>query len=246
MKNKLNKFLGYLHIERGFSQGTIGAYQLDIERGLIPFLHQLGKSEIEEVTKDDIRAYMDFLTTVRGNSAVTRARKLAAIKSLFNYLVENEGLKANPVSSLKGPKIPETEPVYLSEEECLRLLQSIARGAGPKVKDRDMAIVVLFLHVGLRVSELTNLKLVDVDLERAQIKITRKGNKEQYLHLNSETVDTLATYLANRPKAQNGNCFVGINGGNLDRTHVYVMVQRYLKLACIGSSTQIPVFQIGV
>jgi integrase/recombinase XerD len=234
MKSELNKFLCYLHIEKGFSQGTIKAYQLDIERGLIPFLRRRGKSGIGEVTKDDIRAYMDFLTNVRNNSVVTRARKLAAIKSFFNYLVENEELGANPASSIKSPKIPEREPIYLSENECLRLLESIVRRASPKVRNRDMAIIILSLHVGLRVSELTNLKLVDVDLERAQIKITRKGNKEQYLHLNSETVNAMAQYLANRPTAGNGRCFVGTNGDNLDRTHVYSIVQKYLKLAGIN------------
>jgi len=95
MKRKLKKFLRYLQTERGFSQGTIEAYQLDIQKGLIPFLHQRGKSEIAEVTKDDIRAYLDYLVVNRGKSSVTRARKLAAIKSFFNYLVETKELKAS-------------------------------------------------------------------------------------------------------------------------------------------------------
>jgi len=240
MRNKLNKFLGYLHIEKGFSQGTIEAYQLDIERGLIPFLRQQGKSEIEEVTKDDIRAYLDYVATNKGNSNVTRARKLAAIKSFFKYLVENERLEVNPAALIRSPKIPEKEPVYLTDEESIRLLRTIAREAKPRVRERDMAIVILFLHTGLRVSELTNLKLVNVDLERNQIKITRKGNKEQYLHLNGETVSALTRYLAKRPEARNGRFFVGNNGGNLDRTYVYGIVRRYLKLAGINKGKQGP------
>ena len=240
MKSKLNRFLRYLQIEKGFSQGTIGAYQLDIGRGLIPFLHQRGKFDAGEVTKDDIRAYLDYVATDRGNSNVTRARKLAAIKSFFNYLVENEELEVNPAASIKSPRIPEKEPVYLTEEECIRLLTTIARGAKPQVRERDMAIAVLFLHTGLRVSELTNLKLANVDLDRDQVKITRKGNKEQYLHLNGEAVSTLARYLANRPQARNGRFFVGTNGGNLDRTYIYGVVRRYLNLAGINKSKQGP------
>ena len=178
MRSKLNKFLHYLQIEKGFSQGTIEAYRLDIEKGLIPFLHQRGKFEVGEVTKADIRDYLDYVATSRGNSNVTRARKLAAIKSFFNYLVENEELEANPAASIGSPRIPEKEPEYLTEEECIRLLTTIARDAKPRVHERDSAIAVLFLHTGLRVSELANLKLVNVDLERRQIKITRKGNKE--------------------------------------------------------------------
>jgi len=240
MESKLNKFLRYLQIEKGYSQGTIKAYQFDIEKGLIPFLRQQGKSETAEVTKDDIRAYLDYVATSRGNSNVTRARKLAAIKSFFNYLVENDGLEVNPAASIRSPRIPEKEPEYLTEEECIRLLETIAQKGRARVRERDMAIAILFLHTGLRVSELTNLKLANVDLERNQIKITRKGNKEQYLHLNGETVGALVNYLANRSQAQNGRFFVGTCGGNLDRSYVYGIVRRYLKLASIDKGKRGP------
>ena len=178
VRSKLNKFLHYLQIEKGFSQGTIEAYRLDIERGLIPFLHQRNKSEIGEVTKADIRDYLDYVATSRGNCSATRARKLAAIKSFFNYLVENEELEVNPAASVRSPKIPEKDPEYLTDEESIHLLTTIARKAKPHVRDRDLARVVLFLHTGLRVSELGKLELFNVDLNRDQIKITRKGNKE--------------------------------------------------------------------
>ena len=226
--------------QKGYSQGTIEAYQLDIEKGLIPFLRQRGKFRVEEVTRDDIRAYLDYLTLERGNSGVTRARKLAAIKSFFNYLVENEELEANPAASIKSPKIPEKEPVYLSDEECLRFLETITQKARPQVRERDMAVAVLLLHTGLRVSELTNLKLSNVDLEKGQIKITRKGDKEQYLRLNGEAVGALVNYLNSRPQAQNGRVFAGTKGQNLGRTYVYELVRRYLKLAGINKGKQGP------
>jgi len=240
MRSKLNKFLRYLQIEKGYSLGTIEAYQLDIEKGLIPFLHGQGKLEVGEITKADIRDYLDYVATSKNNSNVTRARKLAAIKSFFNYLVESEGLKLNPAVSIKSPRIPEKEPVYLAEEECICLLATIAREAKPRVRERDLAMAVLLLHTGLRASELTNLKLVNVDFDSQQIKITRKGNKEQYLHLNGETVDTLARYLAKRPQAQNGSFFVGTNGGNLTRSYIYGFVRRYLRLAGIGKDKRGP------
>jgi site-specific recombinase XerD len=195
---------------------------------------------VEEVTKDDIRAYLDYLAAERANSGVTRARKLAAIKSFFSYLVENEELEANPAASIKSPRIPETEPVYLNEEECLCLLETIAQKASPQVRERDIAIVILFLHTGLRVSELTNLKLADTNLERGQIKVTRKRDKEQYLHLNGEAVKALVSYLHSRPQAQNGRFFVGTKGQNLGRSYVYEMVRRYLKLAGVNKGKQGP------
>lgn len=240
MKNSLDRFLHYLHVENGFSPGTIKAYQLDIERGLIPFLHQRNKFEVGKVTKDDIRAHLDYLASTKGNSNATRARKLAAVKSFFNYLVENEGLEANPAASIRSPKISEKEPVYLTDEECIRLLRTIAREARPPVRERDTAMIVLFLHSGLRVSELTNLELDNVDLENQQMKITRKGNKEQYLHLNRETTAALANYLAERPQSGNGRFFVGDDGTELDRRYVYDVVRRYLKLAGIEKGKRGP------
>ena len=240
MKDRIERFLRYLRIEKGSSVTTVEAYRLDIEKGLMPFLHQRDKFEIEEVTKDDVRAYLDYAATTKGNSSTTRARKLAAIKSFFNYLVENEGLEANPAASIRSPRIPEKEPVYLSDEECIRLVTTIARKAKPRIRERDLAMVILFLHTGVRVSELTNLESPNVDLERSQIKITRKGNKEQYLHLNGETVSTLARYLAKRPQAQNGRFFVGTNGGNLNRSYVYGLIRSYLKLADIEKGKRGP------
>jgi len=240
MRKELDRFLHYLEVEKGYSQGTVEAYQLDIGKGLIPFLHQQGKTRAEEVTKDGIRAYLDYLVIEKGNSSITRARKLAAIKSFFNYLVENKELKVNPAASIKSPRIPETEPVYLNEEECLRFLEIIAQKARPRVRERDMAIAVLLLHTGLRASELANLKLSDVDLDRGQIKITRKGNKEQYLHLNGETARVLVNYLCSRPQRQNGRFFVGTSGGNLSRTYVYEVVRRYLNMADINKGKHGP------
>ncbi|MFH0768358.1 MAG: tyrosine-type recombinase/integrase, partial [Chloroflexota bacterium] len=240
MDSKLKAFIRYLEVEKGYSPGTIEAYRLDIRKGLIPFLHGEGKLEVGEITKADIRDYLDYVATSKNNSNVTRARKLAAIKSFFNYLVESEGLKLNPAVSIKSPRIPEKEPVYLAEEECICLLATIARKAKPRVRERDMAMVVLFLHTGVRVSELTNLESPNVDLERSQIKITRKGNKEQYLHLNGETVSTLARYLAKRPQAQNGRFFVGTNGDNLNRSYVYGLIRSYLKLADIEKGKRGP------
>ena len=240
MKDRIDRFLRYLRIERGSSVTTVEAYRLDIEKGLMPFLHQRDKVEIEEVTKGDVRAYLEYAAITKGNSSTTRARKLAAIKSFFNYLVENEGLEANPAASIRSPRIPEKEPVYLSDEECIRLVTTIARKAKPRVRERDLAMVMLFLHTGVRVSELTNLESPNVDLERSQIKITRKGNKEQYLHLNGETVSALARYLAKRPQAQNGRFFVGTNGDNLNRSYVYGLIRKYLKLADIEKGKRGP------
>ncbi|MBA7656652.1 Tyrosine recombinase XerD [subsurface metagenome] len=240
MEKSLDRFLHYLHLERGLAWNTITAYRLDIERGLIPFLHQRSKFEVAEVTRDDIRAHLGYLAATRGNCGATRARKLAAVKSFFNYLAENEGLEANPAASIRSPRIPQKEPVYLTDGESVRLLQTIAGRAGRQTRERDLAMVLLLLHAGLRVSELVNLKLANVDLEAQQIKITRKGNREQYLHLNGETVKALANYLASRPPAGNGNLWVADRGGCPKRAYIYELVRNYLELAGIHKEKRGP------
>ena len=83
VEKELHRFLRYLEAERGCSSGTIKAYRLDLRRGLIPFVHRRGKSDVSQATTDDIRAFVDFLTFERGNSSAARVRKLAAVKSFF-------------------------------------------------------------------------------------------------------------------------------------------------------------------
>lgn len=233
MEQKLTRFLQYLEVERGYSPNTIEAYRLDLTKGFFTFLRELGKLDLGQVTRDDIREYMEMLSK-RGNSSITRRRKLASLKSFFNYLTENEGLEVDPTASVKSPKVPEKEPVYLTEEESIHLLKAIAQKSRPQVRERDMAMIILLLHTGARASELINLKLTDVDLQQGQIKIIRKGAKEQYLHLNGETIMALANYLNSRPQAQNGRFFVATNGDNLSRTYIYVTVRRYLSLGGIN------------
>ncbi len=240
MESKLDGFLRYLEVEKGYSPGTIEAYRLDMGKGLIPFLHQQGKFRASEVTKGDIRAYLNFLASEKGNSNAARARKLAAIKSYFNYLVESEELGANPAASIRSPKLAVKKPVYLLDDECRRLLETVSQKAQPQVKARDTAIIVLFLHTGMRVSELVSLKLANVYLEESQIKVTRKRNKEQYLPLNAEAIRVLVQYMATRSEVGNGRLFTGTAGESLNRTYIYRQVHKYLKLSGIDKGKQGP------
>ena len=240
MKSTANMFLQCLEVEKGYSPNTIEAYRLDVQKGLIPFLYQQGKFKVSEVTSENIQAYLDFLAHGRGNCNAARGRKLAAIKSFFNYLVDSGQLEASPAASIKSPKITEREPDYLTDDECIRLLDTVSKRAWRRVSKRDIAIIVLFLHTGIRVSELINLKLANVDLKSGFIRIMRKGKKEQYLPLNRETVAVLTKYIDARPKAINGRLFVRPSGRDLDRTTIYRVVRRYLALAGIDKGKRGP------
>jgi site-specific recombinase XerD len=233
MIDELNRFLHYLGVEKGLSRGTIKAYKLDLERGFISFLYSRGKYSVEEVTRDDIRDYLDYTAAAKNNASITRARKLAAIKSFFRYLLENEGLEVDPSASIRSPKIGWKEPQYLTEQECSRFLTAIAAKAKRRVRKRDIAIAILFLNDGLRVSELANLKISDVDLVNNQLKVIRKGNKEQYLPLNREAATALHSYLSSRPLSTNDRFFIESNGHSLSRRYIYGIIHKYLGLADI-------------
>ncbi len=234
MKHELDGFLRNLQVE-GYSLGTIDGYRNDLAGGLFVFLRQLEISDLASVTTDDIRNYLYHMTLNKHISNFTRKRKLASMKSFFKYLVETKMLKMNPVTAIKSPKLPDRKPAYLTEAECHRLLEAVARNARSKCKVRDLAIVILFLHTGMRVSELINLKLRNVDFESALVKVIRKGQKEQHIHLNSEAIYALKKYLSLR-QSPNGCLFVNSNGQKLSRSSIYRKVKRYLLAAGITKS----------
>ena len=234
MEHELNGFLHNLQAQ-GYSPGTIDAYRSDLERGLFVFLRKLGICDLASVNTDDIRNYSYFLTLTKHNSNFTRKRKLASLKSFFNYLVETKVLKMNVAATIKSPKLPDKKPAYLTEAECHRLLQAVVQNAKPKFKERDLAMIILFLHTGMRVSELINLKLENVDFESALVKVVRKGKKEQHIHLNSEAVYALQKYLVTR-QSPDGCLFVNSNGQKLSRSSIYGRVKRYLLATGITKS----------
>lgn len=226
MERELDGFLRNLQAE-GYSPGTISAYRSDLAGALFTFLRQLNIYDLASVATDDIRNYSYFLTLNKRNSNFTRKRKLASIKSFFKYLVETKVLDINPVAVIKSPKLPDKKPAYLTETECRRLLQVVAGKVNGKYKERDLAMIILFLHTGMRVSELINLKLRDIDFESRLAKVTRKGDKEQRINLNNEAVYAIRKYLSTM-QSPNGFLFVTSNGQKLNRSSIYRTVKRYL------------------
>lgn len=233
MKTRIDDFISYLKVEKGYSQRTVEEYYLDVKQSLVPFLNRQGIHNVSRVTKNSIQKYLDYLATTKGNCNATRARKLASVKTYFNYLVEAGLLKKNPASSIGSPKIASKQPSYLTESEITKLLGAVSQGARFGYYERDIALITVLLHTGMRVSELTNLKKRDIDIENGYFKIARKGRKEQYLPLNSEATTILSQYLQKRPVSGSEECFIGTDGKGMSRGSVYNIVRRYLRLAGI-------------
>lgn len=128
MEKLIQNFLDYLSVERGFSPRTIEAYRHDLNK-FMEFFESIGKNGILSITKEDVRRFLSI--QAQTNGAVTRARKLSAIKSLFNYLDHEGIISANPVSGIEAPKLPEKEPTYLTQSEYQNLIATVKREATP-------------------------------------------------------------------------------------------------------------------
>ena len=154
-------------------------------------------SPLLEIRKNDIETYLYFCADLLDNGASTRGRKLAAVRSLYDYLVDQQevlgiDLLGNPASRVKSPKAPKSQPVFLPEDDQQGLLENISG----ENAERDYAIVLLFLVAGLRVSELCALDVPDIDFKAMTVRIRAgKGNKSRVGYLTPACCDALKTYL---------------------------------------------------
>ena len=159
-------------------------------------IYDMPVSEALAVTKNDIETYLYFATDVLGNSANSRCKKLTAIHSFYEYLIDQQdasgfSLAVNPAARIRHPKLPKKQPIYLPEADQEALLSSISGENGC----RDYAIFLLFLTTGLRISELTGINLADVSLDAHWIRIRGKGNKERFATLTPACTEAIRTYL---------------------------------------------------
>lgn len=244
-------FLAYHESVKGHSNLTVDEYCLDL-RSFFRYLKRLKRvvpwdtpeSEIPiddvdatflgTVTISDIYSYLTYLNREKGLNEASRARKIAAIRSLYKYLtVKTHQLSQNPVQDLDSPKLRKSLPRYLSLEESIRLLHSV-RG---KNQERDYCILVLFLNCGLRISELVGLNVSDIHANT--LRILGKGNKERILYLNDSCIEALDHYLVVRngitliePEA----LFVSNQRKRISKSAVHLLVKNSIAAAGLDPS----------
>ena len=170
-------------------------------------IKDIDEALIKSVTSSDVLDFLDFLSNERegirklktrdetnsGLSAVSRARKLAAIRSFYGYLVKTAHVvEHNPVENMSNPKLKKSRPHFLHEDECDRLLDAVA---GP-FEVRDYCMLLLFMSCGLRVSELVGINLGD--LAEDSIRVHGKGNKDRLVFITPEVREAIDDYLLQR------------------------------------------------
>src|SRR6266852_1310165 len=206
---------------------TLTAYKTD----LMQFFLWLSENDITvtipgQVMRGHVNEYLAFLSS-QGRSGVTRARKLAAIKSFFVYLKDEHIVSSSPAETIHMPNIERKRKVVLRQDEYSRVL---AEAAGDP---RDYCIFQVFLHTGIRVSELVSLLLTDLDLEQKTITIHGKGNRERVIPLEKKPLQALKLYFDHRLKGTDPHIFLNYKGEGLSIRGVRKLVDKYLKKAGI-------------
>ena len=200
---------------------------------------------VASVTLTDIYGYMTYLSRDRvqnqqsrsptyGLTAASRARKIATIRSFYNYLTnKTHQLRENPVKDIDSPKLRKSLPKFLTLEESVNLLDSV----DGKNQERDYCILTLFLNCGLRISELVGLNLQDIQGET--LRVLGKGNKVRMIFLNDACQDALRRYLAIRRPIQGSDrqaLFLSSQNKRVSRSTVHAMVKKRLGESGLDSS----------
>jgi len=239
------EFLNYMETIRGKSKNTIIAYSYDLVLFLKYIKMKRGylvtEMNIEEIPIDDVDMYMinnisladlysflSFAANQRDNKNYARARKVACIRSFFKYLHKMKMIKENPSIELESPKINSRHPIYLTLEESKKLLSSI----DGENKERDYAIITLFLNCGLRLSE-----LISIDINKISndiLTVIGKGRKERTVYLNKACIDAINNYLKVRPvddvKDKNA-LFLSERKRRISKRTVQYLVKKYIGIS---------------
>lgn len=206
----LNQFLKYLFTIKHYSVSTVNEYRLDLIMFLKFIKSYLNISvEIDSfsvfivrcVKRDDVLAFLVYLNANRDCTACTRKRKISAIKAFYKWLYTfypAENL-CNPVEDLPFIQNVERLPKYLTLEEA-KSVTNIFNSTNCKNYVRNNTIITIFLNCGLRVSELSNIKLCNLSLKEGYVRIVGKGNKERFVWLNKVTKEKIEEYLNVRNK----------------------------------------------
>jgi integrase/recombinase XerC len=243
MQDIFNKYINYLEAERGVSPYTVRNYTNDLlgnyargtERGFFQFLRLKKINSLEEVDKHVLRDYISWLMD-QGVVKPSIARKLSAIRSFYRYLVREEILGVNPLEKASSPKLDRRLPSFLSVEETVRLLEApdLATPQG----QRDRALLELLYASGLRVSEIVNLDLAQVNLETNEVRVWGKGSKERVVLIGEPAARMLSTYLSHgRPELQSKKrssaVFPNRYGGRLPARRIQKILEKYADVSNI-------------
>ncbi len=230
----LNMFLKYMKInfkltkENDFSK--INIKDFDIQT-------------LKKITTNDINSFLSYLALNQGSKPATRARKISTIRIFFAYLFDQKLIDDNPAIGIKTPKQEKRMPKYLSLDDSKKLL-NVTADENDENKERDYAIITLFLNCGLRLSELVGINISNIDFSENRLTVIGKGNKERTIYLNESCIKAIQDYMSVRPKegvkvdskGSNKALFLSKRKERISNRMVQYIVERELMKAGLDTS----------
>ncbi len=236
MLEKIEDFLNFMSLEKGSPRNTLIAYRNDLTQ-LARYLNNQETFEVkswDEVDKDMIIAYILYLKE-REYAASTVARKVAATKSFFHFLVTEGLIKDDPTATLDSPKVKKQLPKAISAEDVELLLAEPAKRSTPKAL-RDGAMLELMYATGMRATELVELDIEDVNLPSSCVRVIGKGDKERIIPIHSRAVKAIETYLRKGrlrllKDPDEKALFLNPRGRRLTRQGLWLIIKHYVEQA---------------
>lgn len=231
----LVSFVDYLRSEQGLSENTIVSYRYDIAK-YIKFLSREGKADVAGA---DDRRIEDFLFSMRDGEVAptTIARAISSLKAFYQYLMSEGRVSIDPTANVDGPKFLRRLPQVLSPEEVFAILESpdLSKPLGL----RDRAMLEFMYATGARVSEILNVRIADLDIEEALVRILGKGSKERIVPVGEVAITFVKKYLEEvRPRltaaTRSERLFLSVHGDKMSRSALWKMVKRYTVRANLG------------
>ena len=221
--SNLRSFLNYLLVDKGLSNNTVKAYEADISS----FFQWLDNEDLKykNLQEDHINQYISFLFQKKMRSSSVN-RKISSIKSFYIFLVKRNFVKNSPLNDLVTPKQEKYLPESMSEAEVDKLLNS--PDVSNKIENRDKAMIEMLYATGMRISELVNLKITDVDMKRCVVKVFGKGSKERLVPFGETALDSLRSYLNEREQSSSKEIFLSNRGKKMTRVAFWQRVKIYL------------------
>lgn len=226
-KDIVSRYRRYLKLEKGYSANTLDAYMRDVDK-LFRYL-AVEQVDVLDVKLEDLEHFAAFISDL-GIGPRSLARILSGVRQFYRFLVVDGYLEVDPTELLESPKQPDHLPEVLSTAEVDLLEQAIdlSKWEG----HRNRAIIEVLFSCGLRVSELTNLKLSNLYIEEQYIRVMGKGSKERLVPISPRALDELNYWFADRnvmkiKPGEEDYVFLNRRGQHLTRTMILIMIKRY-------------------
>ncbi len=222
---EIQDYKKHLSYEKNYSYHTVKNYIKDIEQFV-----NFNKKKIN-ITEDEIKEFLQFLGKKKySKNSITR--KIIAIRNFYKFLIKNKKIEKNPFSYILTPKAEKRLPNVLTEKEIDQLLT--AASGGDFISLRDRTILELIYSTGIRVSELVNMDVSDIDFVNEEIKVLGKGGKERIVPAGTIALDMLHRYIKELKKIDlSGVLFINKNKKRLTQRFIELMIKKYAKMAGI-------------